>query len=285
MTALGSTARLAGRDVARIGFGALQLERTDVPRETLYPVLHAALDGGVNHLDTAHFYGAANDVIREALHPYPDDLVLVTKVGANRRDGALVAAQQPAELRAQVEENLATLGVERVDVVNLRRIDAPPGIIAEGDQIVDLDDQLAELISLREQGKIGAIGLSNVSADQLRHALPAGITCVQNNYNLLDRTAEPVLDLCREHDLAWVPFFALGARYPGFPQVTEDPVVQEIAQDLGGTPAQVGLAWQLANYEGTLLIQGTTSLEHLAENLAVAKIELPAAALDRLSSR
>jgi pyridoxine 4-dehydrogenase len=138
-----------------------------------------AADAGVNHIDTAQFYGECNALIRAALAPYPDDLVLVTKVGADRdADGRLVPAQQPAQLRAQVEANLATLGVERVGVVNLRRLDAQPGLIAEGDQLVDLDDQIAELAALRDAGKIGGIGLSNVSAGQLRQALPAGIACV-----------------------------------------------------------------------------------------------------------
>jgi aryl-alcohol dehydrogenase-like predicted oxidoreductase len=152
--------------------------------------------------------------------PYDDDLVLVSKVGAVRdAGGKLVPAQRPAELRAQVEANLATLGTGQVSVVNLRRLDARPGILTVGEQRVDLGDQLAELIALRDEGKIGGIGLSNVSADQLRQALPARIACVQNSYSVLDRAAEPVLDLCREHWVAWVPFFPLGsAGFAGFPK-------------------------------------------------------------------
>ena len=169
--------------------------------------------------------------------------------------GKLVPAQRPAELRAQVEANLAALGVERVGVVNLRRVDAAPGIIASGEQLVDLDDQLAELTALRAAGKIGGIGLSNVSAAQLRQARPAGIACVQNSYSVLDRAAEPVLDLCRAHAIAWVPFCPLGAGgVLGLPNVTADPAVTAIAAELGVTPAQVGLAWQLAHYDSTLLI-------------------------------
>jgi hypothetical protein len=215
----------------------------------------------------------------------------VTKVGAVWDAAAkpfpLVPAQRPAELRAQVEANLASLGAEQVSVVNLRRLDAPPGIIAEGEQRVDLDDQLAELSALRDEGKIGGIGLSNVSADQLRQALPAGIMCVQNSYSVLDRTAEPVLDQCREHGIAWVPFFPLGsAGFASLPKVTDDPTVTAVAAELGVTPAQAGLAWQLAHYENTLLIPGTANPAHLAENLAVGAVKLPEsslAALDKLA--
>jgi aryl-alcohol dehydrogenase-like predicted oxidoreductase len=278
------TADLAGRAVARIGFGVMQLERAAVDRDAALAILRQAVGAGVNHLDTAQFYGRCNGLIRDALAPYGDDLVLVSKVGADRdAGGRLVAAQRPAELRAQVEANLAALGAERLGVVNLRRADAPPGIIATGEQVVSLDDQLAELVALRQAGKIGGIGLSNVSAGQLRQALPAGIACVQNSYSVLDRAAEPVLGLCREHGIAWVPFFPLGsAGFASLPKVTENPTVQDIAAELGATPAQVGLAWQLAHYDGTLLIPGTSSPAHLAENLAVGGIKLPADALASL---
>ena len=288
----GGTAKLAGRPVARIGFGVMQLERSAVGRDAALAILRQAVGAGVNHLDTAQFYGACNELIRAALAPYDDALVLVTKVGAVRDAAAkplpLVPAQRPAELRAQVEANLASLGTERVGVVNLRRLDAPPGIIAAGEQRVDLDDQLAELSALRDEGKIGGIGLSNVSADQLRQALPAGIACVQNSFSVLDRTAEPVLDRCREHDIAWVPFFPLGsAGFAKLPKATDDPTVTAVAAELGVTPAQIGLAWQLAHYGNTLLIPGTANPAHLAENLAAGAINLPessVAALDKLSA-
>jgi pyridoxine 4-dehydrogenase len=283
----GGTAKLAGRTVARIGFGAMQLERTGVGRDAALAILRQAVEAGVNHIDTAAFYGPANALIRDALQPYPDELVLVTKVGAARRaDGTFGSGQRPEQLRDQVEANLATLGVEQVDVVNLRRLDAPPGLIAEGDQKVDLDDQLAELAALREAGKIGAIGLSNVSPSQLRQALPAGIACAQNSYGVLDRTAEPVLQLCREHDIAWVPFFPLGSAFPNRPKAADDPTVAGIAADLGATAAQVALAWLLAHYDHTLLIPGTSDRVHLAENIAVGSLRLPAAsatALDQLA--
>jgi aryl-alcohol dehydrogenase-like predicted oxidoreductase len=208
----------------------------------------------------------------------------VTKVGAERYpDGKFAAAQQPAQLRAQVEANLAALGVDQVGVVNLRRADAPPGILTQGDQVVDLDDQLAELVSLRDAGKIGGIGLSNVSAGQLRQALPAGIACVQNSYNVLDRTAEPVLELCRDHAIAWVPFFPLGSALANRRRVTQDPTVLAIASELAITPAQVALAWLLAHYQDTLLIPGTADPAHLAENIAAGAIRLPARSLAALS--
>jgi pyridoxine 4-dehydrogenase len=286
----GSTVELAGMPVARIGFGVMQLERSALDKDAALAILRQAADAGVNHLDTAQFYGACNELIRDALAPYDAGLVLVSKVGAARDPDAkplpLVPAQRPAELRAQVEANLASLGTDRLSVVNLRRLDAPPGIIAAGEQRVDLDDQLAELGALRDEGKIGGIGLSNVSAGQLRQALPAGIACVQNSYSVLDRTAEPVLDVCREHGVAWVPFFPLGsAGFRNMPRVTDNPTVRAVAAELGVTPAQVGLAWQLAHYERTLLIPGTASPAHLAENIAAGEIKLTGeslAALDAL---
>jgi len=279
----GGTALLAGRTVARIGFGAMQLaERPGgVDRDTAVSVLRQAVEAGVNHIDTAEFYGdgTANTFIREALHPYPDDLALVSKVGAVRVGGSLVTAQKPTQLRASVEANLRTLGVESLAVVNMRRTDARPGLVATGDQVVDLDSQLAELIALRDEGKIGAIGLSHVNADQLRAALPAGIVCVQNAYSLLDRTSEPVLDVCREHDIAWVPYFPLGSAFPQIPKTTEHPAVIAAAAKVGATPAQVSLAWLLATYDHTLLIPGTADPAHLAENLAAGDVRLDRATL------
>ena len=201
------------------------------------------------------------------------------------RDGrALVPAQRPDELRDQVEANLATLGADHLGAVYLRRLDAPPGIIADGDQKVGIDDQLAELSALRHAGKIGGIGLSGVSAAQLSHALPIGIACVQNGYSVLDRVSEPELALCREHGIAWVPFFPLGSAYPNRPHVNRDPTVTAVAASLGATPAQVALARLLARYDGTLLIAGTANPVHLAENIAAAGIRLPATAMAELDS-
>jgi pyridoxine 4-dehydrogenase len=277
----GGTCRLAQRSVARIGFGTMQLygpgDRPAPPRDQALGVLRRAVELGVNHLDTAHFYGngVVNELIRTALAPYPEDLVLVSKVGAEEdASGRLRPAQRPAELRAVVEANLTGLGVERLDVINLRRADAPPGIIAEGDQRIDLDSQLAELVLLRDEGKIGGIGLSNVSIEQLNTALPVGVACVQNAYSLLDRSGEALLAACRDHEIAWVPFFPLGSAFSAWDSVTDDPSVVATAERLGATPAQVGLAWLLAHYEGTLLIPGTTSVAHLEENVATGRLSL-----------
>jgi pyridoxine 4-dehydrogenase len=285
----GGLGHLGDRPVARIGYGAMQLvERLDgrppVEEDVALGILRDVAGFGINHIDTAEFYGegTANQRIRAALFPYAESLAIVTKVGAERAGSSLVAAQRPEQLRAQVEANLATLGTDHLAAVNLRRADAPPGIVAEGDQRVDLDAQLAELIALRDEGKIGGIGLSAVTADQLRHALPAGIVCVQNGYNLVDRSAEPVLDLCREHGIAWVPFFPLGSSHPGIPKVTAHPAVTATADRLGVTPAQVGLAWLLAHYDNTLLIPGTSDSAHLAANVAVGDIRLDAEAMAAL---
>src|SRR5208337_5151666 len=207
---------------------------------------------GVNHIDTASFYGPGevNRRIHAALSPYRspygEDLVIVSKVGARytgEQPIPLAAAQKPAELRAAVEDDLRQLGLDCIPVVNLRRLDLGPGLQAEGDQVVDLDDQLAEMIALRDEGKIGAIGVSNVALEVLQRALPAGIVCVQNAYSVLDRSQEEMLDFCVGEGIAWVPFFPLGSAFAGFPSVADNAVVREIAAELGATPAQVGLAW------------------------------------------
>ncbi|MHA3020521.1 aldo/keto reductase [Mycobacterium sp. BMJ-28] len=283
----GGTGTLAGHLVARIGYGAMGLGR-ELPSEDAAAVLRRAVALGVNHIDTASFYddGVVNRRIRDALSPYPDELVLVSKVGARPASGPvpLALAQKPADLRAAVELDLAGLGLEQIPVVNLRRADIGPGLIAEGDQIVDLDDQLAEMIALRDEGKIGAIGISNVDAATLRRALPAGIVCVQNAYNLLNRTHEDELALCAEHGIAWVPFFPLGSSFPGFPKVAENAVAQRVAAEVGATGAQVGLAWLLAHAPNILLIAGTTSMHHLQQNLAAGEIHFSAAQLAALDA-
>jgi len=277
--------KLGDHDVLRIGFGAMQLEHAD-PADAL-KVLQRAVELGVDHLDTAQFYGpgTVNDLIRTALYPYADSLRIVTKIGAvTHPTERLVAAQKPAELRASVEENLRTLDTERLAVVNLRRADMPPGITATGDQVVDLDSQLAELIALRDEGKIGGIGLSHVSLAQLRQALPAGIICVQNMYNVLTRGHEDVLTECTEQGIAWVPFFPLGSAFDRLPNVTDNPVVIAHAERLGITPAQAGLAWLLGHSPAILLIPGTRNLGHLADNVAVARIELDQEAMTALDA-
>lgn len=282
------TVMLGTHEVARVGYGAMQLQE-EGDDDGPVAVLRRARELGVDHVDTAEFYGdgVVNRRIRAALAPYPDDLVLVTKVGAEPNPGGefpLRLAQQPAQLRAQVEANLVSLGIERLDVVNLRRADAPPGLVAEGDQVVDLDDQLATMIELRDEGKVGAIGLSHVSAAQLRHALGVGIVCVQNAYSLIDRSSEDVLDVCREHRIAWVPYFPLGGGWPGQQQVTDLPSVRAVAGRLGATPSQVGLAWVLAQSPEALLIPGTRSVPHLEENVATGSLTLDADALATLAA-
>ncbi len=289
----GGSAALAGRPVARIGFGAMQLPGPGVSgpprdRETALAVLRRAVELGVSHIDTAQFYGpdVANELIRAALHPYPSDLVIVSKVGAEHDQGGLRVAQRPEQLRAGVEANLKGLAVEQVDVVNLRIVHVGENLDVPADQRVELDSQLDEMVALRHEGKIGAIGISNVTFDELRQALPTGIACVQNAYSVLDRSGEPLLDLCREQDVAWVPYFPLGSAFPGIAKVTEHPTVTAAAAALGATPAQIGLAWLLAHDPHTLLIPGTSSLEHLAANLATAAVHLPEetmAALDALA--
>jgi aryl-alcohol dehydrogenase-like predicted oxidoreductase len=287
----GGTALLADRPVARIGFGAMQLPGPGVlgpprDRDTAIAVLRRAVELGANHIDTAQFYGpdVANELIHAALHPYPDDLVLVSKVGADRNaDGGWIPAQRPEQLRAGVEANLRSLEVEQIDVMNLRLLDqGHPG----ADESVDFDSQLAAMVTLRDEGKIGGIGVSTVTEQQLRQALPVGVACVQNAYSVLDRAGEPLFDLCHQHDIGWVPYFPLGSAFPNMPKVTEDPTVNLIATSLGATPAQIGLAWLLAHGPNVLLIPGTSNLDHLEENMATSDIFLDAdtiAALDRLA--
>lgn len=269
---------LGGRTVARIGYGAMALERfvDDLPAGER--LLRQALDLGVDHVDTADFYGdsTANEIIRRALRP-GDDTVVVSKVGAVRNPGGplpLRPAQKPAELRSAVADNLRSLGRDRIDVVNLRRLDVGPGITAEGDQLVDLDDQLAEMAAMRDEGIIGAIGLSAVGTDTLKRALPAGIACVQNAYSLVARQFEDMLELCAAEGIAWVPFIPLGSGFPGLPKVVEQPEVVAAARRLDATPAQVGLAWLLRRGANTLLIPGTGSATHLVENLAAGDVVL-----------
>jgi aryl-alcohol dehydrogenase-like predicted oxidoreductase len=287
------TGTLAGRVVARIGYGAMQLALTGArakaePARSI-EVLRRAVRLGVNHIDTASFYGDAlsNELIHTALHPYPDDLVLVSKVGAafvgERR---LVPAQRPEDLRAGVEIDLRSLGIEQVPVVNLRLLGGRVGLRPEGDQVVDLDSQLGEMIALRDEGKIGAIGLSGAADEQLRAALPAGIACVQNYYNLVSREDEQLLQTCRDHDIAWVPFFPLGQAYGDRWRVADHPVVIEVADAIGATPSQVALAWLLGHAPNILLIPGTASLRHLAENVAAGGYRLDreaTAALDGIA--
>jgi pyridoxine 4-dehydrogenase len=274
---LGGTFHLGDRVVHRVGFGAMQLPGPGVmgppeDRHAALAVLRRAVELGVNHIDTAQYYGpgVANELIREALFPYPEELALVSKVGASRDDsGGWIPSQTPAELRAGVEANLSSLGVERLAAVNLRRLDHVDASTPA------FDDQLAEMAALRDEGKIGGVGVSNVTLEQVQTAIDTvGIVCVQNPYSLVDRSGEPLLEVTRAHDIAFVPFFPLGSAFAGLPKVADNATARSVAQRLGATPAQVGLAWLLRHAPNILLIPGTSSVAHLEENLAVADVKL-----------
>ncbi|MGW4527161.1 aldo/keto reductase [Amycolatopsis sp. NPDC004378] len=284
----GGTGTLAGRTVSRVGYGAMQLERLHDDRAAAVALLRRAFDLGVDHVDTAQFYGNGfvNEVLREAIRP-EDDVLVASKVGADPDPGGpipLRLAQRPEELRASVEDNLRSLGLDRIPLVNLRRADRRPGVTAEGDQVVDLDDQLTVMTALRDEGKIGAIGLSSVTLDVLRRALPAGIACVQNAYSLVSRDDEEMLRVCVAEDIAWVPFFPLGGAFPALPKVTDEPVVKAVADALGRTPAQVGQAWLLHHAPNVHLIPGTASVAHLEGNIAAGDIAFDAGTLAELDA-
>jgi pyridoxine 4-dehydrogenase len=272
---------LTGRTVGRIGFGAMQLPGPGVSgpprdRDEALAVLRRAVELGVNHIDTAQYYGpgVANELIHDALHPYPEDLLLVSKVGARRdAQGGWLPAQTPAELRSGVEDNLRTLGIDQLGAVNLRRM--PDDELPDGMQAVPLEDQLAEMVALCDEGKIAGVGISNATLDQVETAIDAaGVVCVQNPFSLLDRHDVKVLERCREAGVAYVPFFPLGSAFPHLPKVTDDDRVRAVAERVGATPAQVGLAWLLAHDDTILLIPGTSSLEHLDENVAIGDLTL-----------
>ncbi|MGC7101008.1 aldo/keto reductase [Amycolatopsis lurida] len=292
ITRAGGAGTLGDHTVSRIGYGAMQLERLHADRPAAIALLRRAVELGVDHVDTAQFYGNGfvNGLIRDAFRP-EDGVVVVSKVGADPNPGGpipLRPAQRPEQLRASVEDNLTSLGVDRIPVVNLRRLDAGPGLRAEGDQAVDLDDQLAVMTALRDEGKIGAIGLSSVTLDGLRQALPAGIACVQNAYSLVARGDEDMLRLCADEHIAWVPFFPLGGAFPSMPKVTDEPAVTDIANALGHTPAQIGLAWLLHHAPNVLLIPGTANTGHLEANITAGTITLDdttVATLDAVRSR
>jgi pyridoxine 4-dehydrogenase len=279
-----STFKLGKFTVNRVGFGAMQLPGPGVfgpPRDhdQAIAVLKRAVELGVNHIDTAQFYGpdVANALIREALHPYGDNLALVSKVGA-RRDGKgnWIPASQPDDLRADIEVNLRELGVDQLAAVNLRIHGDDPSAAGEIDRDL-FDRQLSTMIAARDEGLIGGIGLSSISLEHLQIALDrTEIVTVQNAYNLVDRTSQPVLDVCAERGISFVPFFPLGSAFNAENPVLGNSAVKKAAADLGKTPAQIALAWTLSVAPNVLLIPGTSSVAHLEENLAVADIELPA---------
>jgi pyridoxine 4-dehydrogenase len=270
--------------VSRVGFGAMQLPGPGVigpPRDhdQAIAVLKRAVELGVDHIDTAQFYGpkVSNELIREALHPYPENLALVSKVGARRNEGGeWIAAQQPDELRADIEENLETLGTGRLAAVNLRIHSGDPSSVGAVDREL-FDRQLTAMIAARDEGLISGIGLSSISIDHLRIALDrTEIVTVQNAYNLVDRSSQPLLELCTEHGISFVPFFPLGSGFTADNPVLGNAAVKKAAADLGHTPAQIALAWTLSVAPNVLLIPGTSSVAHLEENIAISDIELPA---------
>ncbi len=277
---------LGGFSVARIGFGAMQLPGPNAfgppwDRDEALALLRRAVELGVDHIDTAQIYGpdVANELIREALHPYPQNLALVSKVGGRRDDtGAWLPVDEPADLRRDIEANLRALGVDRLAAVNLRLFDSDGP-----DQL--FDDQLSVMIEARDEGLIAGIGLSNINREHLLHALGrTEIVCVQNAFNLVDRSSAPVLEECTRQGIAFVPFFPLGAAFARPNPVLSHPLVAEAAERLGRTPAQVALAWTLSVASNVLLIPGTSSVRHLEENMDVASIELDEDTRDRLNA-
>ncbi len=268
------TAQLGHHTVRRVGFGAMQLPGPGVigpPRDhdEAVVIVRRAREHGVDHIDTAGLYGpdVANQLLHEALDPWPAEVRIVSKVGARRdEDGGWLPALTPDEVRAAVARDLETLGVDRLTAVNLRVLDTPDEVFLGA---------LEALIGLREEGAIELIGVSNVDVRLLDLAAEhADIACVQNQYGLLDRGGEDVLEATRERGMAFVPFFPLGSAFGAAPRPTEHPEVQRIARELEATPAQVALAWLLHHAEHVLLIPGTSSLAHLEENLAAGEVAL-----------
>jgi aryl-alcohol dehydrogenase-like predicted oxidoreductase len=277
------TYSLGNRTVRRLGYGAMQLAGPHVygpPKDAdaARAVLREAVELGVNHIDTSDYYGPhiTNQLIREALHPYRDDLVIVTKVGARRGDDAswLPAFSAP-ELEQAVHDNLRNLGLDTLDVVNLRAM-FDPFKPAEG----SLEAQLEALAGLRQRGLIRHIGLSNVSLQQVKEAQRiVPIACVQNMYNLAHRHDDPLIDALAAEGIAYVPFFPLGGFSP-----LQSAALSAVAAQLGATPMQVAIAWLLQRSPNILLIPGTSSPVHLRENLAAAQLVLPEDALAQLDA-
>ncbi|EZP50467.1 aldo/keto reductase family oxidoreductase [Sphingomonas sp. RIT328] len=277
------TYSFAGRRVTRLGYGAMQLAGPGVfgpprDRDAALAVLRAAVAAGVTHIDTSDFYGphVTNRLIREALSPYPDDLLIVTKIGARRGDDAAwLPAFAPDELARAVEDNLTNLGLDTLDVVNLRLMFDVHGP-AEG----SLAAPLRTLADLQRQGLVRHIGLSNVTPTQYEEARGiAPIVCVQNQYNLAHRADDSFIDALAAEGVAYVPFFPLG----GFSPLQSDEL-SDVAAELGATPMQVALAWLLRRSPNILLIPGTASLAHLHENLAAVSLTLTEAAMTRLDA-
>ncbi|HAU8263047.1 aldo/keto reductase family oxidoreductase [Citrobacter sp. MNAZ 1397] len=276
------TYRLGDREVGRLGYGAMQLAGPGVfgppaDEAKAIQVLRDAVSAGVNHIDTSDFYGPhiTNQIIKKALHPYPADLCIVTKVGARRDDKAnWLPAFSAEELTRAVEDNLRNLGLDTIEVVNLRSMHGLHGP-AEG----ALEAELETLIALKERGLIRHIGLSNVTAKQVADAQSmTPIACVQNMYNVANREDDALIDVLNAQGIAYVPFFPLGGFTP-----LQSGELNAVAQRLNATPMQVALAWLLQRSPNILLIPGTSSPAHLQENLASAQLTLPADVLEILN--
>ncbi|HHQ6538457.1 TPA: aldo/keto reductase family oxidoreductase [Serratia fonticola] len=282
-THLSGTFTLGTHTVKRLGYGAMQLAGPGVfgpPKEpeTAIAVLREVVANGVNHIDTSDFYGPhyTNQIIRQALHPYADDLVIVTKIGARRDEqGAWLPAFSPAELTQAVHDNLRNLGLDVLDVVNLRCMFDAHGP-AEG----SIEEPLSVLAELQQQGLVRHIGLSNVTSAQVAQGQKiCEIVCVQNNYNLAHRDDDALIDELAGKGIAYVPFFPLGGFTP-----LQSTTLSEVAQQVGASPMQVALAWLLLRSPNILLIPGTSSPVHLKENLAVAQLKLPSDAVAKLNA-
>jgi pyridoxine 4-dehydrogenase len=275
---MNKTTYLGDKPINRIGLGAMQLAGPGVfgpPRDPdgARAVLKRAVELGVDHIDTAQYYGpdVVNDLIRETLYPYPENLKLVTKVGARRDEtGAWLPAQTPDELREGVEDNLRSLRVERMDLVNLRLMDETEA------PAIPLAEQLGALEDLREEGKLDLIGISSAGQERIEQALElVRLGEIQNSYSIIDRHDDPIVELAREREIAFVPFFPLGSAFTGGPaKLAQDPTISKVAEKHDATASQVALAWLLARYERMLLIPGTTSVTHLEENLAAIDLQL-----------
>jgi aryl-alcohol dehydrogenase-like predicted oxidoreductase len=276
-----STFALGDRTVKRLGYGAMRLAGPGVfgppkDRDAALAVLREAIAGGVNHIDTSDYYGphVTNQLLREALAPYPAELVIVTKIGARRgTDGSWIPAFSPEELTQAVHDNLRNLGLDVLDVVNLRSMLGVHGP-AEG----SLEAPLTVLADLQRKGLVRHIGLSNVTPAQIAAGRRiCKIVCVQNEYNLARRADDALIEALARDGIAYVPFFPLGGFNP-----LQSSILSDVAQRLGATPMQVALAWLLHRSPNILLIPGTSSVAHLRENLAVAELHLPKDALTAL---
>lgn len=282
MSDLSLTFPLAGRQINRMGYGAMQLAGPGVfgppaDRQVAINVLRAAVDAGVNMIDTSDFYGPhiTNQLIKKALHPWPESLCIVTKVGCFRDEkGGWLPAFSDDELARAVDDNLKNLGVDVLDVVNLRSM-----LNVHQPQEGSLDAPLQALIRLKEQGLIRHIGLSNVTAKQVADAQAmTAIACVQNLYNLANRQDDRLVDSLAAQGVAYVPFFPLGGFSP-----LQSAGLTDVAKSLNATPMQVALAWLLQRSPNILLIPGTSSVAHLQENMAAKDLTLPAEALEKLN--